>query len=126
MTNSKTQLIVALDVDTFEEARILIDTLSPVVEIFKVGVQLFTACGPIVVRHILARGKKVFLDLKFHDIPNTVANAVTSSVGLAKAVHDCLDENERKIDFFTAWPDTRCYNNKVFAKLFAQFLCFLA
>lgn len=78
----KDKLIVALDVDTFEEARGLIDALSSVVDIFKVGSQLFTACGPVVVGHLLARGKKVFLDLKFHDIPHTVGCAVAAAVGI--------------------------------------------
>ncbi len=78
----KDKLIVALDVDTFEEARGLIDVLSSVVDIFKVGSQLFTACGPVAVGHLLARGKKVFLDLKFHDIPHTVACAVAAAVGI--------------------------------------------
>jgi len=81
--NSKTpKLIVALDVETFEQARNLIDTLSPAVDIFKVGSQLFTACGPVAVRYIQAKGKEVFLDLKYHDIPNTVAKAVEVAVGL--------------------------------------------
>ncbi len=87
MTKRKPQLIVALDVDTLEGARQLIDTLSPVVDIFKVGSQLFTACGPAAVRFIQARGKKVFLDLKFHDIPNTVANAVRVAVSLSAVVN---------------------------------------
>lgn len=98
MTKNNPQLIVALDVDTFEEATALIDSLSEIVDIFKVGSQLFTACGPVVVRHILAKQKRVFLDLKFHDIPNTVANAVKSAVGLSKTVHDVLDKNQEKIE----------------------------
>jgi orotidine-5'-phosphate decarboxylase len=98
MSSSKPQLIVALDVDTFDEARSLIDRLSPVVEIFKVGSQLFTACGPVIVRHILARGKNVFLDLKYHDIPNTVANAVAAAVHLNKAVATSLDQDGKKIE----------------------------
>ena len=81
MTECKAQLIVALDVDTFDEAKALIDALDNV-EIFKVGSQLFTAYGPDVVRHLLKAGKKVFLDLKFHDIPNTVANAVRAAVSI--------------------------------------------
>lgn len=93
---NKGELIVALDVDTFEEARSLIDLLSPVVDIFKVGSQLFTSCGPVAVRYIVAKGKKVFLDLKFHDIPNTVANAVSAAVGLGEKVHDIADESGRK------------------------------
>lgn len=75
------QLIVALDVDTLEEAGRLIDTLSGVVDFFKVGSQLFTACGPEALRMVSAKDKKVFLDLKYHDIPNTVAGAVRVAAG---------------------------------------------
>ncbi len=82
---SKGQLIVALDVDTFEEAKKLIDELESSVDIFKIGSQLFTAYGPFVTRYLQSKGKKVFLDLKFHDIPNTVANAVKSAVSLSVA-----------------------------------------
>src|SRR5277367_2741526 len=77
------QLIVALDLDTFEEARQLIDDLADSVEIFKVGSQMFTAYGPFITRYLQSKGKKVFLDLKFHDIPNTVASAVKSAVSLS-------------------------------------------
>ncbi|MBP9853322.1 MAG: orotidine-5'-phosphate decarboxylase [Candidatus Omnitrophica bacterium] len=84
----KGKLIVALDVETFDEARVLIDELKDVIDIYKIGSQLFTACGPVVVRYVLALGKQVFLDLKFHDIPNTVANAVSSAVKLPQAVHE--------------------------------------
>jgi orotidine-5'-phosphate decarboxylase len=80
---SKAQLMVALDVDTFEQARKLIDELGDSVEIFKVGSQMFTAHGPFITRYLQTKGKKVFLDLKFHDIPNTVASAVKSAVGLS-------------------------------------------
>ncbi len=80
---SKAQLILALDVETFEEARVLIDELADAVDIFKVGSQMFTAYGPFVTRYLQSKGKKVFLDLKFHDIPNTVASAVKSAVGLS-------------------------------------------
>jgi orotidine-5'-phosphate decarboxylase len=82
MAGPKGQLIVALDVDTFAEAKGLIGMLSDDVSIFKVGSQLFTACGPEVVRYLIKLEKKVFLDLKFHDIPNTVANAVQAAVDL--------------------------------------------
>src|ERR1700681_3820372 len=80
---SKARLIVALDMDTFEQAHKLIDDLRHSVEIFKVGSQMFTAHGPFITRYLQSRGKKVFLDLKFHDIPNTVASAVKSAVGLS-------------------------------------------
>jgi orotidine-5'-phosphate decarboxylase len=88
----KDKLIVALDVDTFDEARILVEKLQNDVNIFKVGSQLFTACGPVIVRHLTAAGKKVFLDLKYHDIPNTVANAVRSAVRLNVPVSDSVTE----------------------------------
>ena len=77
------QLILALDVDNFEQARKLIDDVADSVEIFKVGSQMFTAYGPFITRYLQSKGKKVFLDLKFHDIPNTVASAVKSAVGLS-------------------------------------------
>ena len=82
MNKPKGQLIVALDVDTFDEAKGLVDVLGDNAKIFKVGSQLFTACGPSVIHYLLKAGKKVFLDLKFHDIPNTVANAVSAATGL--------------------------------------------
>ncbi len=71
----KEKLIVALDVDTPERALELIDILSPEVEIFKVGIAPFTGYGHTVLQKLEDAGKKVFLDLKFHDIPNTVWNA---------------------------------------------------
>ena len=77
---NKAQLIVALDVDTIEQAHKLVDDVGDSVEIFKVGSQMFTAYGPLVTRYLQSKGKKVFLDLKFHDIPNTVACAVKSAV----------------------------------------------
>lgn len=80
MKDKKSQLIVALDVETLEEAKALVDVLAPAVDIFKVGSQLFTAYGPEAVRFIQQKGKEVFLDLKYHDIPNTVSNAVEAAV----------------------------------------------
>ena len=85
---SKAQLILALDLETFEEARKLIDVLADSVEIFKVGSQMFTAYGPFITRYLQSKGKKVFLDLKFHDIPNTVASAVKSAVNLSVSPGD--------------------------------------
>ncbi|HNX80956.1 MAG TPA: orotidine-5'-phosphate decarboxylase [Candidatus Omnitrophota bacterium] len=78
----KAKLIVALDVETFEKARDLVERLAPVVEIFKVGPVLFTAYGPQVVDLVHAQKRSVFLDLKFHDIPNTVALSVRQAVRL--------------------------------------------
>ncbi len=69
------RLIVALDVDTEAAAVEVVQVLSAQVRTFKVGSQLFTKCGPPIVRKIHDRGSRVFLDLKFHDIPTTVAKA---------------------------------------------------
>ena len=91
MKDVKEKLILALDVPTFEEAREIVEALGDAVEVYKVGFQLFTAYGPFVVRYLQAQGKKVFLDLKFHDIPNTVASGVASAVGLSVPVHSPLD-----------------------------------
>ncbi len=78
----KTQLIVALDVDSFKKAKRFVDKLYPRVRIFKVGSQLFTASGPKAVAYIRKKGADVFLDLKFYDIPNTVAQSVRQAVRL--------------------------------------------
>ncbi|NOT47837.1 MAG: orotidine-5'-phosphate decarboxylase [Acidobacteria bacterium] len=72
---SEDRLIVALDVDTAEKARSLVADLNGVVTTFKIGLQLFSAAGPKFVEELAADGKRIFLDLKFHDIPNTVARA---------------------------------------------------
>ncbi len=79
---ARDRLIVALDVTTAAEAQKLVQAVGDSVSTFKVGKQLFTAEGPKVVRDLVASGRKVFLDLKFHDIPNTVAGAVRSAAGL--------------------------------------------
>jgi orotidine-5'-phosphate decarboxylase len=76
------RLIVALDVDTVAEARSLADALRGSVGAFKVGSRLFTAEGPGFVRELTSRGDRVFLDLKFHDIPHTVAGAVEAATRL--------------------------------------------
>jgi orotidine-5'-phosphate decarboxylase len=72
-------IIVALDVPTAEAALKLVEQLAPVSGGFKIGSELFTCAGPDIVRRIRDTGAAVFLDLKFHDIPNTVAKAVASA-----------------------------------------------
>jgi orotidine-5'-phosphate decarboxylase len=75
-------IIVALDVPTAEAALKLAEQLAPVSGGFKIGSELFTSAGPDIVRRIRERGALVFLDLKFHDIPNTVAKVVAAAVRL--------------------------------------------
>jgi orotidine-5'-phosphate decarboxylase len=79
-------IVVALDVDSAEQALSLVERLRGAVGMFKVGKQLFTAEGPEIVRKIIAMGERVFLDLKFHDIPNTVAMAGVEATRLGVSV----------------------------------------
>jgi orotidine-5'-phosphate decarboxylase len=82
MTKSADKIIVALDVATKEKALDLIEQLRDQISFFKIGLQLYTAEGPEIVRAARATGANVFLDLKLHDIPNTVALAVESAAQL--------------------------------------------
>lgn len=75
MSEAKEKIIVALDVETAEKAREIIDEIGTEVGAFKIGLQLFTAAGASFVREIVEKNIKLFLDVKFHDIPNTVAKA---------------------------------------------------
>ncbi len=86
MSNAKDKLIVALDVDQADRAFELFDALRDSVGMFKIGMQLFTAAGPGVVRQIVSRGGRVFLDLKYHDIPNTVAQAGIEAARLGVSI----------------------------------------
>ncbi len=79
-------LVVALDVESSEKALSLVERMRGVAGMFKVGKQLFTAAGPDIVRKIIAMGERVFLDLKFHDIPNTVAMAGVEAARLGVSV----------------------------------------
>lgn len=79
---ARKRLIVALDVPTAKAAVDLVERLDGSCQWLKVGLELFTAAGPAIVEQLVARGHSIFLDLKFHDIPNTVAGAVRSAAGL--------------------------------------------
>ena len=82
MTKIAEKIIVSLDVPTKKAALDLVGQLAGDISFFKIGLQLYTAEGPEIVRAVLATGAKVFLDLKLHDIPNTVARAVESASNL--------------------------------------------
>jgi len=76
------RLILALDMSEHDYALEIVDAYSSYINIFKVGLELFTSCGPKIVEDIHKRGKKVFLDLKFHDIPNTVTKSALAATRL--------------------------------------------
>ncbi len=82
MTDAADKIIVALDVATKEKALELVQELRDQISFFKIGLQLYTAEGPEIIRAVLATGSKVWLDLKLYDIPNTVAGAVKSASDL--------------------------------------------
>lgn len=81
-SSPKDRLIVALDRDSRDEVLRLVDELSGTAGLFKIGLQAFIANGPQLVREVMGRGMKVFLDLKLHDIPNTVAHAAAAAAEL--------------------------------------------
>ena len=85
---AKDRLIVALDLPGAEQARALVSRLGPATSVYKVGSQLFTSAGPAFVSELVEAGHPVFLDLKFHDIPNTVASAVSAAARLGVAFVD--------------------------------------
>ncbi len=84
--SARDKLIVALDVETAREARRVFESLRGEAGMFKVGSQLFTSAGPDFVRGLVSAGARVFLDLKFHDIPNTVAAASREAARLGVAL----------------------------------------
>ncbi len=85
---AKDFLITSLDVPSVKESLVIVEELSGLVDFFKVGLELFSREGPEVVEILKNRGKKVFLDLKLHDIPNTVSGAVNAAIDM-------------KVDFLT-------------------------
>ncbi|WP_455537733.1 orotidine-5'-phosphate decarboxylase [Terrisporobacter sp.] len=80
MINGRDRLIVAIDTDDFSKAKKLIDQLEDSVDIFKVGLEQYVATKGKTIEYLKEKGKKIFLDLKFHDIPNTMKNAVKAAV----------------------------------------------
>jgi orotidine-5'-phosphate decarboxylase len=82
------RVIVALDVEGLAQAEALMDRLDGVITRYKIGNQLFTACGPAAVEAVQKRGAEVFLDLKFHDIPNTVAGAAREATRMGVYMFD--------------------------------------
>lgn len=76
---SKNKLILALDISEFDYAIEIIDTFKDYIDIFKVGLELYSVAGPSIIKEIHKRHRKVFLDLKFHDIPNTVSRAAVAA-----------------------------------------------
>jgi orotidine-5'-phosphate decarboxylase len=85
-TSPKDRLIVALDFPSADEARRLVMTLGDVVSFYKVGLETFTAAGPDLVRELVGMGKSVFLDLKLHEIPNSVAGGARSAAALGASM----------------------------------------
>jgi orotidine-5'-phosphate decarboxylase len=82
MISPRERLIVALDVSSPAEAQKIVGAIGESVQTYKVGMQLYTAAGPQIAREMVSSGKKVFLDLKYHDIPNTVGAAVREAAKL--------------------------------------------
>src|ERR1700680_2045472 len=82
MHDPRQRLIVALDVSTATAAQKIVAAVGDSALTYKVGMQLYTAEGPRVVKDLVASGRRVFLDLKYHDIPNTVAAAVHEAAKL--------------------------------------------
>ncbi len=108
LTEARKRLIFALDVDSFEKAQAWVDQLHQQVGLFKVGKQLFTRCGPRVVEMIRERGADVFLDLKYHDIPNTVAKAGVEACRLGAGMFNVhalggLEMMQKTVEEVDAW-----------------------
>ncbi|HTZ11683.1 MAG TPA: orotidine-5'-phosphate decarboxylase [Candidatus Margulisiibacteriota bacterium] len=106
----KKNIILALDVGSLARARLFVNKLYPQVKIFKVGSQLFTACGPRIIELLRRKGAQVFLDLKFFDIPNTVERAVREAIRLKVrmlTLHICGGEEMLKSAVEAARDESR-------------------
>jgi orotidine-5'-phosphate decarboxylase len=80
------RLVIALDVSTRDDVLRLVDQLHDAAGVFKVGLQAFTSLGPSIVREVVSRGERVFLDLKIHDIPNTASHAISEVASLGASI----------------------------------------
>lgn len=83
---ARDRLVVALDLSSRDEILSVVDELHGVAGIFKIGLQAFVTNGPAIVREVIGRGERVFLDLKIHDIPNTASHAVAAAAGLGASI----------------------------------------
>jgi orotidine-5'-phosphate decarboxylase len=106
------KLIVALDVETAAKAREMVNALRGIVGMFKIGSQLFTAAGPDLVREIVSSGGRVFLDLKFHDIPNTVAAAGVEATRLGVSIFNVHAAGGREMMRRTVAAVTECVHDE--------------
>lgn len=111
-TAEKSKLIVALDVETASEALRLVSALRGIVGMFKIGSQLFTAAGPALVREIVNGGERVFLDLKFHDIPNTVAAAGIEATRLGVSIFNLHAAGGSEMMWRTAQVVAECADSE--------------
>jgi len=98
MQNISDKLIVALDVDTLKDAERFVNLLYPTVKYFKIGSQLFTAAGPEAVKMVAKKGGKVFLDLKFYDIPQTVYGSSSTASSICIESSRISAEIEQRIE----------------------------
>src|SRR3984885_5036123 len=109
-TDPRERLIVALDVSTAAAAQKIVAAVGDSALTYKVGMQLYTAVGPQVVRDLVASGRRVFLDLKYHDIPNTVGSAVAEAAKLGVSMLTVHASGSNKmlraaVDAATARPE---------------------
>ena len=91
MPDPRERLIVALDVSSAAAARKIVAAVGDSAHAYKVGMQLYTAEGPSIVRELVGSGRRVFLDLKYHDIPNTVAAAVREAAQSSFSFRSLVD-----------------------------------
>jgi orotidine-5'-phosphate decarboxylase len=113
---NENKLIVALDVDTPAKARNLVSQLRGIAGMFKIGSQLFTAAGPSLVREIVSSGERIFLDLKYHDIPNTVAQAGVEATRLGVSIFNIHASGGSEMMRRTADAVTECAANEGVAR----------